>query len=282
MNDKPRHRSGYTAEDTELVRSACLTVAVTLGAYLGDLVVVGGMVPALLIDTARAAPSEELHPGTTDLDLGLSLAVLDEKRYAEISERLRAEGFEPDKNNAGNTTVQRWHRGGLKVDFLIPPAPGLVGGGRIHNLEPDFGAVVTPGLELAFTERVDVALDGTTLAGERASRVVPVCGPGAFVVLKTLAFADRGEPKDAFDLVYVLRHTSGGARTVAERLKEHAAVNPEVVERVVELLIRDFATIDHTGPRRAAEFEHLDAADRDNAAADAQGYVDDMLTAFRG
>ena len=32
-----------------------------------------------------------------------------------------------------------------------------------------------------------------------------MCGPGAFVVLKALAFRDRGEPKDAYDLVYVLR-----------------------------------------------------------------------------
>lgn len=47
MNEKPRHRSGYTSEETELVRSACLTVAVTLGAYLGDVVIVGGLVPSL-------------------------------------------------------------------------------------------------------------------------------------------------------------------------------------------------------------------------------------------
>ena len=40
MNEKPRHRSGYTSEETELVRSACLTVAVTLGAYLDDVVIV--------------------------------------------------------------------------------------------------------------------------------------------------------------------------------------------------------------------------------------------------
>lgn len=280
MSDKPRHRSGYAAEDTELVRSACLTVAVTLGAYLDDLVIVGGTVPALLIDTEREGPSEDLHPGTNDLDLGLSLGVLDDQRYAAISERLRAENFEPDMSNAGNLTVQRWHRGGLKVDFLNPQAPGQPAGGRIHNLEPDFGAIVTPGLELAFAERVQIQLDGTTLTGERAARVVPVCGPGAFVVLKALAFADRSELKDAYDLVYVLRHTPGGPRAVADRLKEHAADHSTIVERAVQLLARDFATIDHTGPRRAADFEHLEPDDRDNAAADAHGFIDDLLTTY--
>lgn len=280
MSDKPRHRSGYSAEDTALVHSACLTVAVTLGAYLEDLVVVGGMVPALLIDTQREGPSEQLHPGTNDLDLGLSLGVLDDQRYAAISERLRAEHFEPDTSNAGNATVQRWHRGGLKVDFLIPPAPGQPAARRIHNLEPDFGAIVTPGLELAFAERVQIELDGTTLTDERATRSIPVCGPGAYVVLKGLAFADRGEPKDAYDLVYLLRHTSGGPRAVAGRLKRHAGDHRAIVDRAIELLARDFATLDHTGPRRAAEFEHLETEDRDNAAADAHGFVDDLLTTY--
>jgi hypothetical protein len=39
--DKPRHRSGYSTEETLQVESACLTVAVTLGAYLADLCIVG-------------------------------------------------------------------------------------------------------------------------------------------------------------------------------------------------------------------------------------------------
>ena len=110
-----------TSEETELVRSACLTVAVTLGTYLGDVVIVGGLVPSLLIDSQRAEPTEadDDHPGTNDLDLGLSLAVLDDQRYTEISARLRAEGFEPDQNAAGNPTVQRWRLGELKVDFIV-------------------------------------------------------------------------------------------------------------------------------------------------------------------
>lgn len=41
-------------------------------------------------------------PAPNDLDLGLSLALLDDERYAEISDRLGREGFEPDTNDAGN------------------------------------------------------------------------------------------------------------------------------------------------------------------------------------
>jgi hypothetical protein len=82
--DKPRHRSGYTTEETEQVRAVCLTVAVTLGAYLDDVCIVGGLVPPLLIDSART-DDDDLHPGTNDLDIGLALALLDDERYAEIS-----------------------------------------------------------------------------------------------------------------------------------------------------------------------------------------------------
>ena len=39
--------------------------------------------------------------GTNDLDIGLALAVMSDERYAEISARLRAEGFHPDKNDDG-------------------------------------------------------------------------------------------------------------------------------------------------------------------------------------
>ncbi|MFP3900251.1 MAG: hypothetical protein ACLFXM_05310 [Acidimicrobiia bacterium] len=283
MNEKPRHRSGYTAEGTELVRSACLTVAATLGRYLDHIVFVGGVVPSLIIDAQRSPTDEddEVHPGTNDLDLGLSLALLDEERYAEISARLRAEGFAPDTNTAGNATVQRWRLGDLKIDFLIPPVPGQDPRRRVQNLESDFGAIVTPGLELAFNERTEIEIDGTTLAGERARRTVPVCGPGAFVVLKTLAFADRIVQKDAYDLVYVVRGMPGGGGAIATRLKEHAVSHPEMIERAITFLDRDFASVDHVGPRRAAEFEHFEPGARVDAAADAHGLVDDLLRAYR-
>jgi len=285
--EKPRHRSGYGAEEFEQVKAACLTVAVTLGAYLDDVRIVGGLVPALLIDTTRADEDEEAderHPGTNDLDIGLALALLDDERYAEISARLRAEGFEVDTNDNGNPTVQRWRLGELKVtiDFLMPPAPDQVPRMRVQNLQPDFGALVTPGLELAFEESVDVELDGHTLRGERVRRTIPVCGPAAFVVLKALAFGQRGEPKDAYDLVYVIRHTPGGGRAIAERLAGHSERHDPIVEQALGLLTRDFQPPDGLGPGRTAEFAVVRPAapgELDNAAADAHGYVDDLLGA---
>jgi hypothetical protein len=45
-----------------------------------------------------------------DLDIGMEVAILDERRYAALTERLRAAGFGPDENEKGNPTRQRWKR----------------------------------------------------------------------------------------------------------------------------------------------------------------------------
>ena len=97
---KPRHHSDYRREETEQVEAACLTVAVTLGALMDRLCIVGGLVPSLIIDR-EIGPDPETgaqHSGTNDLDVGLAIALLDDHQYTEISKRLRQEGFAPDVN----------------------------------------------------------------------------------------------------------------------------------------------------------------------------------------
>ncbi|MGH2853714.1 MAG: hypothetical protein ACRDLF_05935 [Solirubrobacteraceae bacterium] len=70
-------------------------MAVTLGALMDRLCIVGGLAPSLLVDRqANAVPSGEAgHAGTNDLDIGLAVALLDEQQYSEISRRLHQEGF---------------------------------------------------------------------------------------------------------------------------------------------------------------------------------------------
>lgn len=252
---------------------------------MGELCIVGGLVPSLLIDQQVGPDPDtgDMHPGTNDLDVGLAIGLLDDEQYAEISHRLRQEGFAPDRNENGNPTPQRWKLAGFSVtvDFLMPPIPGAVTGGRIHKLEGDFGALIAPGLELAFDERHEITVSGHTLNGETVRRRIPVCGPAAFVVLKSFAFADRGEPKDAYDLVYVLRRWPGGVSGIADRLASHAKKHPAIVQDALGKLANDFATTASHGPRRAAAFHAAGREDLDEATADAHGYVDDLLRACR-
>jgi hypothetical protein len=271
---KPRTAAGYEHAQVERVRATCLYVATKLGDLLDELVVVGGLVPTLLIDQAR--PESEKHVGTMDLDVGMTLAILDGRRYEELTARLRAAGFSPDENERGNITRQRWriddgHK--VTVDFLIPPSREGDVGGRLRDIQDDFAAIIAPGLRLAFRDRVNVTIDGRTIRGELARREVGVCGPGAFVVMKALAFRSRGENKDAYDLVYLLRNYGAGVEDVAARLAP--LLDDDEATRAVQILREDFGAIDRIGPRRAAEFLH--GGRSDEAAADALGAVRDLL-----
>jgi hypothetical protein len=250
---KPRTAAGYDATHVTKVREACLYLATKVGDLLGELVIVGGLVPSLIVDQRQEGLQR--HIGTLDLDVGLEVAILEEGRYAELTERLRAAGFGPDTNERGNITRQRWKIDGppkVTLDFLIAPTRPGDEGGHLRNLQDDFAAVIAPGLRLAFRDSKTVRLAERTIRGERAERSVLVCGAGAFVVMKALAFRNRGENKDAYDLSYVVRNYGEGVGDVAGLLAP-LMEDPEA-QKAVGFLREDFAAIDSLGPRRVSEF----------------------------
>jgi len=278
MPEKPSFASEYLREQVELVRQTCLYVATKLGDLLDELVVVGGLVPSILIPEESLPRGEDTHVGTMDLDLGLSLALLNEDRYEELTARLRRAGFEPDVNEAGNPTFQRWKielPGCLKVtvDFAIPPSLDEDEGGKIRHIEKDFAAVITPGLHLAFQDRRRISLVGSTILGEKASREIWVCGPGAFVILKALAFGTRGENKDAYDLYYVIRNYGSGIDDILKHFKP--ILHEQESQKPLQILRRDFSEADGVGPRRVAEF--LYAAPNDELQADVASFSRELL-----
>ena len=279
MPEKPSFASDYKREDLELVRQTCLYVATKLGDLLDDLVVVGGLVPSLLIPDESLSASEDVHVGTTDLDLGLSLALLDTKRYEDLSLRLYRADFKPDENEEGNPTLQRWKIApttDLKVtlDFLIPPSLAADKGGDLRHIQKDLAAVITPGLRLAFRDKQKVSLKGLTLLGEKANRDIWVCGPGAFVVLKALAFDQRGENKDAYDLYFVIRNYGRSiddvCRCISPLLKEVET------KKALAILNRDFLEPDGIGPSRVAQFQYR--GPNADLQADVAGYVKELLS----
>lgn len=276
MTEKPPTARGYHREHLVLVRATCLFFATKLGDLMDDLIVVGGLVPSLLIDQEAGNTALEPHVGTMDLDIGLAAALLDQGRYREISDRLRRSGFSPDENETGNPTRQRWKfeaREKVTIDFLMPPTSPDDRGGSLRDLEPDFAAVIAPGLHLAFRDRRRLSLSGQTIVGEDATREIWVCGPGAFVVLKSLAFDLRGENKDAYDLFYVLRNYGASLEDVVERLR--LLLGDENTTRAIEILRRDFLNENGVGPRRVAEFQ---TGGPDEAIqADVVGLVGDLL-----
>ncbi len=277
MAPKPSNAQGYPPEMAVAARQMCLFVATILGDLLDDIVVVGGLVPSLIIDQQEVT---EGHVGTRDLDLGLSLEVLDSERYHQIADRLRGAGFTPAKNEAGQPMRQTWRlpEQAITVDFLIAPASPSRRPGKLQDLEADFAAFITPALPLAFQDALRVVIDDTTPKNERARREVNVAGPAAFVVLKAHALRLRGENKDAYDLVYVL--TQFGEEPVAEVAKRFAAISSAAeAQEALNILDEDFASINHMGPRRYAAF--LGGGEDAARRADAYASVREFLRLLR-
>ena len=268
----------YTLDTLELVRRACLYVATRLGDLMEDLTVVGGLVPTLLIDRDDLPAGTEPHVGTRDLDIALSVGLLEEERYRELSKRLRMAGFEPDRNPQGRLIRQRWrfeNPEGIRVtiDFLIPPTREEDVGGTLRDIEEDFAAIITPGLHLAFEDRVEVELNGITLLGEQARRHIWICGPAAYIVLKALAFDGRGDEKDAYDLYFVVRNIDGGPDRIG--LATQPLLGDSLAQQALAILRRDFSDHGGIGPRRVAEF--ISGAPDDEIQADVVGFVAELL-----
>jgi hypothetical protein len=282
MDDVPRTAEDYGPEDLRQVKAGCLEVATRLGDLLDDLVIVGGLVPALLVDLAQEGTLDETDPlsrhvGTRDLDLGFAIGLIDEGRYTEISTRLTRCGFGPDQNEEDNPTPQRWRHETarkLTVDFLISPT-GEEEGGSIKHLEGDLAAIVIPGLDLAFDDLRRVKLSGTRLDEAEATQEVPVCGPGAFVLLKALACDRRGKDKDKYDLFYMIRNYGEGPPTIAEHFQPFLDSGRREAEEAREILRDLFESPQGIGPVAVSQFVYGESDD--TLQADATAFVEEFL-----
>jgi len=276
MIKKPATAAGYPSDQAARVKATCLYLATKLGDLMPELVVVGGLVPSLLVDQQHLPETMEPHAGTLYLDLGLAFGLVGEERYQEVAERLRNAGFSPDKNDEGKPTRQRWRISDpvVTVDFLIEPEQSTEAqAGRLFALTKDWAAIIAPGLHLAFKNFQVVTLAGKTIAGETAQRDIRVCGAGAFMILKALAFRIRGENKDAYDLFYLLRNYGSGVLDVAAQLRP---LLPDAsAAKALEYLQADFKDAESIGPRRVAEF--LFGRPDATVQADAVGFVRDLL-----
>jgi hypothetical protein len=277
MERKPTSATGYAPASVQLAQAAALYIATKLGDLRDDFVIVGGLVPSLIIGQTERASGRSHHVGTIDVDLGLAIAILEDQRYQELCDRLRRAGFAPDANAAGRTTNQRWRiecdRRAVTVDFLIPATQATDRGGALRYFEQGFAAIITPGLELAFDDKLLVTLQGQTLRHEQATRDVWVCDAGAFTVLKALAFDGPGENKDAYDLVYLLQNYGDRIDDVFLRLRP--LLGSRAAQQALRVLERDFSDVDAAGTRRTAEF--LGDTQDETIRADAAGAVRSLL-----
>lgn len=274
MNGKSKFASGYTPGSLERVHRTLLLISAKLGDLMEEVIVVGGLVPYLLVNQ-NPLPGDRRHVGTMDLDLGLSLAIIDDERYKEVSERLRSQGFAPEEKIGGGLRRQTWSHGQgvdkVTVDFLISPNKQGVKPGKLTQIENDFAAITVEGIDLAFATRRQITIRDMLPNGSVLSRQVWVCGPGAFIILKSIAYHLRGENKDAYDLFYVLREVNP-----EETIKDYGFISKEnpTYKKALKYLQDDFVT-SNAGRVQVAEF--LTGERNEEIEADVLAFVSAFL-----
>jgi hypothetical protein len=260
MPDKPSSHTGYTYDQTELSERVLLDVWSRLGDYREHLVLVGGLAPRYIVGQ-RAVP----HCGTMDVDLGISVAVADLNAYASIRETLVDRmGFSPGLNPAGREQRHSFGKeiNGIEVniDFLTTKYDGP-DDSLMREVEQELSAIQVEGLGLAFDDPLVVPIRGELLEGGMTTENVQVCRPIPFVILKALAYENRREPKDVYDLVYVLQFAIestedgdvGGPRRLAERLRKEEASQASFLHAIASMQ-RHFSSPMENGPTKYGAF----------------------------
>jgi hypothetical protein len=285
---KPKHQGGYTALHAELCERTLVTVLRGLGPWKTGVYLAGGLVPRYLIARPPEGHPGPPHAGTTDVDLVLDLQVLASvDAYRRLEQNLRALGFVRGTNDEGRVQHFSWRKpvgDGVTVVVDLLCDADLGEGGQVAELpgERRLSALKIPGAHLVVADHVEVELTAALL-DERgvATETVRVANVVPFVVLKALAYEDRFEEKDAYDLIYCLMHFGGGPEDVAAQFVERLERWPDepLLPRAVEILRTRFASDEQTpgarkdGPISYARFladpgrRDLDARHRQDAAA---------------
>jgi len=206
------HFSQYDEATTARCERALITLLGDVGPWGDRIYLAGGLAPRYILgELPEGVPP---HVGTTDVDLVIGLALGDEtpETYRTLESNLKRSGF-----TAGSPSF-RWHRevDGVRVtiEFLCETEsvePGRIFKPKRETVGSNLGAFNVRGAGLVQRDHTEHVLEAERLDAGGMSRVtVRVAGILPYIVLKILAFQDRHENKDAYDLVFCLLHHGGG------------------------------------------------------------------------
>jgi len=227
--------------------------------WRGRACLVGGLVPRYLLPEGSTPPAAG-HVGSTDIDLAISLVVgsADETAYSTLETNLRRAGLERYKKSSWQWTADV--DGHPVVLELLGEDPGTESGTLFGpRITPPAGAgrlklLCVRGVELALRDALEIRREVVLLDGSTSAVELRVAGLTPFAALKADAYLDRREPKDAYDLIHVLRHWPGGPRAAAHAVAASPIGNDGFVLSAFERLGRDFTSVEHAGPRDYARF----------------------------
>lgn len=264
---KPTTLDGYCDQYTADCERVLVTLLRGLGPWKDSVYLVGGLAPRYLVPASP--PVVPAHAGTMDVDVVIDLQILaDTDAYHTLEDNLKRMGFERAENENKQKLSWRWQtrteHGALMVLELLADAPEIAGG-KVQPLptEGTISALNIPHSSIVFdlyqvTEIQAELLGGNGIATEKIKHANLV----SFTCLKSFAFDQRFERKDAHDLIYCIEHAPAGIGAVADDFRnECSGKHGAVVQDALAILRGRFAGDDKTegyrkdGPVSVAKFE---------------------------
>lgn len=233
-----------------------MTLLGDLGPWRERLYLVGGLVPRYLV---REVPEgARAHIGTTDVDLVIGVALGDEtpETYRTLQNNLEKSSFDRSQPSF------RWTRlvdgATVRIEFLcetdlVPPGDifrpkGEATGARLS-------AFNVRGAHLVRDDFVEHTIEGERLdGGGRSTVTLRVANILPYIVLKTFAFQDRHENKDAYDLVFTLLNHEGGPNAAGVAVRSSPVSQHPQIAEALPLLADRFVDQGADGPNAYASF----------------------------
>ena len=253
---KRRYFSDFEDHLIASSKSALIEVTRILRPYSEAIVLIGGWVPYLLLESHKNPEDNFRHVGSIDIDLIVDPDRVSDSEYQTIVELIEQIGWEPvtgkrftfKRSIKGKDGVDR----DITVDFLT--LPNKISGKRPRHrgVQPDLSARTMSGGELGLQHYYWYSMKGEMPNGavtEVRFKMLDVVG---CISTKSIALGDRYKHKDAYDIVSVLDHYGDGVSEVANAFQPFLG-EPQIQDSLKNLH-NMFSSERSEGPLLYAEF----------------------------
>lgn len=226
-------------EQVRAARALLAEVCALMSAHADDAVLIGGWVPDLRFPDAIPA-----HVGSIDIDF---VVRSERKAHEAVVALLLRSGF---------------RRGAHPYQFLkdVPVGGGRVLPARLDLLSGEAAEIRAAGtLDFApqYVRGADIAFRDNSIEGIGPDAAVQarVAGIASFIVMKSIALAERAKSKDAYDIHFCLEHHPDGLTALAGHFDPLRGL--DIVEEALRELARRFRNEEDIGPRMVADVEEV-------------------------
>ncbi len=261
-------------------KGALVELIRTLRPYKEAIVLVGGWVPYLLLESHKAPEDAFRHVGSIDIDLIVDPNRVSDDEYQTIVELIGETGWEQvpgklftfERKIRGKDAVDR----DITVDFLTPQQKSEGRGHRHRGVQSDLRARTMVGAELGLQHNFLYRMKGEMPNGVETEIDFKMLDVVGCIGTKGIALGDRYKHKDAYDIVSVLDHYGNGVKEVADEFAPF--LEESQIQESLTRLGKMFSNERSEGPLLYAEFlEPLDKEERDVFAQRGYRLVSEFL-----